>query len=839
MKRIYFIAMLLLSAGLSACVSINESEDILENCQYEEVVIHATHEYDCQTKTILQDDGSVWWNPDDEIGVFFGSHYFKFRACIEDPSPVADFIGNVLVIDAHNENSDGESGIYDYWGICPSESVVENYTLHDYPSRECDTVSVYLPYIQNAVAGTFDSNCFISIAKSHDYSKLSFYNLCGGLAFCVERDGINKVTFSGNSGEILAGGVDVVMNSQGRPVVSKILEGTTEITLSLDNGEYFLPGEWYYIVMLPTVLENGYTMTFHTDNKKATLVSTDSVEVKRSVFGRLTNADAGQEFEFSPAYSVDDVYSMFNGTALPEYSSSWYSYICYFMYMTELRGDNVTLSGPTTHPTYADISYSDTPESDDVRCFWDISYRIIEGCNQNIETLSVGESQETDHIIGECYFLRAISHFNLVNIYATPYSRGKEMPGVVLRTSTDPLSMERATVGAVYDQIVADLEVASELMRNGTRRGDAGFVSYESARALLTRVHLYSGYYNDCISIASEMIGDDPGSHLDDITTYYPNTKTSNETLWCIAKSTEDSDFLSSPKGQLASMYYSINRIGDSGWCEMYWSDPLMELMLRHPEDKRLSMLGTLGATNDGTVMIHWPIDEGMSCHYNAIVHNIKDFDKDAESNTIRYNGRDYIVWRTTERTGYPEYYIKDTFGYGDDDGFDLGTKVYVRDNVSSSYSYVRRGFPAYTMAKFSWQDGHPMLASPALIRWAEVILNIAEAYAHIGDEANALKYVNVIRDRAGIPVWTGKDMYHAEGYSNILDVVLDERRLELCFEGHRAIDLYRNEKSIDRRFSGVHTWEILDPGELDYSYPYCIPSHVMKSDSMVGNGRN
>ena len=65
---------------------------------------------------------------------------------------------------------------------------------------------------------------------------------------------------------------------------------------------------------------------------------------------------------------------------------------------------------------------------------------------------------------------------------------------------------------------------------------------------------------------------------------------------------------------------------------------------------------------------------------------------------------------------------------------------------------------------------------------------------------------------------WKGK------GYGDILDVVLDERRLELCFEGHRAIDLYRNGKSIDRRFAGVQKWEILTPEMLDEVYPYCIP---------------
>ena len=82
-------------------------------------------------------------------------------------------------------------------------------------------------------------------------------------------------------------------------------------------------------------------------------------------------------------------------------------------------------------------------------------------------------------------------------------------------------------------------------------------------------------------------------------------------------------------------------------------------------------------------------------------------------------------------------------------------------------------------------------------------------------------------------------DAYKAEGYDNVLDVVLDERRLELCFEGHRAFDLYRNSRSIDRRFAGVHVWEVLDVESLDELFPYCIPAYVIDETGISGNGKN
>ena len=240
--------------------------------------------------------------------------------------------------------------------------------------------------------------------------------------------------------------------------------------------------------------------------------------------------------------------------------------------------------------------------------------------------------------------------------------------------------------------------------------------------------------------------------------------------------------------------------------------------------------------------MVHWPIiDEANRFRLNANVNNIKNFDKDAAENKITYDGKTYTVKRTTERTGYPEYYIENLLSVADDnDGF-LGpkqTQVYVRDNVGIAQG-IRQTFPAYTMAKFSNQDGDPMLASPSLIRWGEVVLNAAEAYAHKNDEANALKYTNVIRTRAGIPTWANMAAAKAEGYTELLDVVLDERRMELCFEGFRALDMYRNGKALDRRFAGVHDWEVIDMEGMDFRYPYCIPFEETSVSGIAGNGKN
>ena len=539
-------------------------------------------------------------------------------------------------------------------------------------------------------------------------------------------------------------------------------------------------------------------------------------------------------------YTTDGNYSMFyQHLDYVGYGGNTYSRLLFLM--TELRGDNVALSGRTTDPLYENNVYGDNPQTLDLQYFWFASYKIIYGANSNIESIPVGVDAATDHLLGENYFIRAIAHLNLCNVFATPYTYGSEkrpdMPGVVLRNSTDCSVTVRATVGQVYEQIVADLQKAMELMKAGTRRGNAGYASYNAAAGLLTRVYLYMGEYDKCITLAEEILGGNAAAKLDDITTYYPNTRTSKETLWCIAKDNDDEGADYSPKSQLASMYYSPDGIGGTGWCEMYWSDPLMELIFRHPEDKRLTYWGTIDATNDGTKMVHWPIiDEANNFRNNANVHGVKLGTDPENLATLAFDGKNYTL-KSKVVNGYTQYYITGMYTDAqDNDGFTGGTRVYVRDNVGIAKG-VRQTFPAYTMSKFSWQDSDPMLSSPAVIRWAEVVLNVAEAYAHNGNIAKALEYTNVIRTRAGIPTWTEAG-YKAEGYTDIVDVVLDERRLELCFEGHRAIDVFRNGKVLDRRFAGVHAWEEFDKAQMDKRFPYCIPFAEISVSGIQGNAR-
>jgi hypothetical protein len=68
------------------------------------------------------------------------------------------------------------------------------------------------------------------------------------------------------------------------------------------------------------------------------------------------------------------------------------------------------------------------------------------------------------------------------------------------------------------------------------------------------------------------------------------------------------------------------------------------------------------------------------------------------------------------------------------------------------------------------------------LMRYAEVLLVGAEAHLMNNNTAKAEEYLNMVRDRAQLP----------EKHGITLDDIKIEKRLELCYEGSRAQDIWR-----------------------------------------------
>lgn len=81
------------------------------------------------------------------------------------------------------------------------------------------------------------------------------------------------------------------------------------------------------------------------------------------------------------------------------------------------------------------------------------------------------------------------------------------------------------------------------------------------------------------------------------------------------------------------------------------------------------------------------------------------------------------------------------------------------------------------------------------LMRYADVILMLAEVANLQGNEGQAIQYLDMVRARAGRPLYATArlDADYAAKYPTLKLAILHERRVELAFEHHRWFDLIRN----------------------------------------------
>ncbi len=98
-------------------------------------------------------------------------------------------------------------------------------------------------------------------------------------------------------------------------------------------------------------------------------------------------------------------------------------------------------------------------------------------------------------------------------------------------------------------------------------------------------------------------------------------------------------------------------------------------------------------------------------------------------------------------------------------------------------------GYTGYYMRKFIVRDIDAQFTRQEVpwryMRLGEVYLNYAEACIELGEEGEALKYINMIRKRAAMPE------INASGQA-LKDAYRHERRIELMFEEHRFFDVRR-----------------------------------------------
>ena len=140
--------------------------------------------------------------------------------------------------------------------------------------------------------------------------------------------------------------------------------------------------------------------------------------------------------------------------------------------------------------------------------------------------------------------------------------------------------------------------------------------------------------------------------------------------------------------------------------------------------------------------------------------------------------------------------YFYDQTGYGDAFAVDALYNIYSATDVRRELmvATVRAGQPIYAVVKYPNVNNAAEKDDYKILRYADILLILAEAYARTNDEANARLRLNQVA-QARDPSFAG---YTSTGTALIDDIIL-ERRKELAFEGQRYLDLLRLNRDVVR----------------------------------------
>lgn len=189
-----------------------------------------------------------------------------------------------------------------------------------------------------------------------------------------------------------------------------------------------------------------------------------------------------------------------------------------------------------------------------VRDTWLDAYNVINICNNILSAISVVNSADQNRVKGEALFLRGAMYFELVKLYAKPYSAGNvsSNPGVpLILTPTRRIDQNsyvpRSTVDQTYTQLINDLTEAESLLpavnpgSNTVTR--MVYATKAAAAAMLSRVYLQMERWNDARDAADRAISVAESNGRSLATTYasaFNNSVNSAEYLFAIQVSAQD-----------------------------------------------------------------------------------------------------------------------------------------------------------------------------------------------------------------------------------------------------------------------------------------------------------
>lgn len=501
----------------------------------------------------------------------------------------------------------------------------------------------------------------------------------------------------------------------------------------------------------------------------------------------------------------------------------------------EYAGDNIMIRGASTDAFFEFITFNRTPDNYRLDDFWNSSYKAIAQASNAIKLYQDKTEDNVKAKVGECYFVRGMIYFYLVRAYGKPYYQDpKTNLGVPIVNGTpkdvfDKLTLpDRATVEATYQQAIADLKKAEELLPETD--GDPSYASKGAAQAMLSKVYLFmSGTYEHpnteyarlAAEYASKVISSGKYALLSrNEFMKYPTILPQNnkESIFVVRRLASEYSGYDHYYG-IGGMYANI---GGMGWGEMYASAKYLALL---DETGRNDYRSNHRRIVDARAAFIEPAYDEKNIEVFRFIKQEPNGELNYLQLPIKHNG-DKIVASESKTTKEQKEINQDyeltpilaeqgRYSIVYEDG-----KTY--QGVLDYKIKLNRAYPMFYIAKCSREGENSHLHSPVLSRLGEIYLNRAEAEAKMGNYAAALTDLNIIRERA----ITGGG-YKSLDASNAAERIDKERQLELAFQAERSYDVFRNGGSLTRHYPGAHNQKI-DILPTDYRVVYFIPQDAI-----------
>jgi hypothetical protein len=417
---------------------------------------------------------------------------------------------------------------------------------------------------------------------------------------------------------------------------------------------------------------------------------------------------------------------------------------------------------------------------------WNRIYRGIAAANQAISGAELVDvpAAEKDPIVAQAYFMRAFYYFHLVRLFGeVPYLTEP----VTATTANAMASISKTSVTDVYAGIISDLTWAETNLPD--TQVTRTLPSKGAAKSYLALVYLTQGDWKNAYDKATEVINNNGiyGYELDaDFQNLFNADAIDGSKEPIFALDYNNFEASDNAYDQIAPMTGIRNNYrhgaGNGGWAQVV------------PEIK---------------VFNDWPAGDyrrAVSFDDKAIFSG----DHDSDSSTPD----------TVEEVDYTQFGIAPGSIHG---------QALARPFIAKYYR-----FPG----AFARGSVRATSQNHSMIRYAEVLLIAAEAAVEIGNNADAVKYVNEVRTRAragGSWVNAYSNTSTPANISGTVTVndVLEERRYELAFECKRWYDIAR--RRIGAQAFGASGLEIR-PNFTDADYLTPIPITAINSNPNLGN---